>query len=88
MEKERNQELRKQPRTSVNIECRFKSDENEDKEYGALMLDLSKGGAFLSSTLLPPRIFESDSFVMMIHDDPDTSDKSTPAVENPTPQNT
>jgi len=33
------------------MECRFKSN---DKEYGALLLDLSQGGALLSSTLLPP----------------------------------
>ena len=33
------------------MECRFKSAENE---FGALLLDLSQGGALLSSTLLPP----------------------------------
>ena len=44
------QDRRRLSRISVQMECRFKS---EDKEYGALMLDLSQGGALLSSTLLP-----------------------------------
>ena len=43
------QDLRRQSRISVQMECRFKSDE---KEYGALVLDLSQGGALLSSTFL------------------------------------
>ena len=53
MEKVQNrvlQDRRRLSRISVQMECRFKSD---DKEYGALMLDLSQGGALLSSTLLP-----------------------------------
>jgi len=44
------QDRRRLSRISVQMECRFKS---EEKEYGALMLDLSQGGALLSSTLLP-----------------------------------
>lgn len=40
-------EQRKQPRIFVQIECKFESD---DKEYEALMTDLSKGGALLSLT--------------------------------------
>lgn len=44
------QDNRKQSRISVQMECRFKT--SDDKEYGALMLDLSQGGAFISSTLL------------------------------------
>ena len=46
------QDRRRLSRISVQMECRFKSD--NDKEYGALMLDLSQGGALISSTLLPP----------------------------------
>jgi len=44
------QDQRRQSRVSVQMECRFKSD---DKEYGALMLDLSNGGTLISSTFLP-----------------------------------
>lgn len=44
------QDQRRQSRIAVQMECRFKSNE---KEYGALMLDLSQGGALLSSTFLP-----------------------------------
>ena len=44
------QDQRRQSRVSVQMECRFKS---EDKEYGALMLDLSNGGTLISSTFLP-----------------------------------
>jgi len=44
------QDQRRQSRISVQMECRFKSNE---KEYGALMLDLSQGGALISSTFLP-----------------------------------
>ena len=44
------QDSRKQSRVFVQIECRFESDE---KEYDALMLDLSQGGALLASTFLP-----------------------------------
>jgi hypothetical protein len=43
------QDRRRLSRISVQMECRFKS--NDDKEYGALMLDLSQGGTLLSSTL-------------------------------------
>jgi len=53
MEKAQNrvlQDRRRLSRISVQMECRFKS---EDKEYGALMLDLSQGGTLISSTLLP-----------------------------------
>jgi len=53
MEKVQNrvlQDRRRLSRISVQMECRFTSD---DKEYGALMLDLSQGGALISSTLLP-----------------------------------
>jgi len=46
------QDIRKQSRISVQMECRFKSDDIEN-DCGALMLDLSQGGALLSSTLLP-----------------------------------
>ena len=73
----KNQDSRKQPRISVHIECRFKPEDNDDKEYGALMLDLSKGGAFLSSTLLPPKVFESESFVMVVQDTAIKSDEKT-----------
>ena len=41
------QDYRKQSRISVQIECQLKSDR---EEYEALMLDLSQGGAFLTST--------------------------------------
>ena len=44
------QDQRRQSRISVQMECKFKS---KDKEYGALMLDLSQGGTLLSSTFLP-----------------------------------
>ena len=44
------QDQRRQSRISVQMECRFKT---EDKEYGALMLDLSQGGTLISSTFLP-----------------------------------
>ena len=43
------QDSRKQSRISVQIECRF---ESEEVEYEALMLDLSQGGTFLSSTAI------------------------------------
>ena len=87
MEKARSGDSRKHPRISVNIECRFKSDEVEDKEYGALMLDVSKAGACFSSTLLPPKIFESDSFLMMVPDDTFSApEKSKPVVESSPPQ--
>ena len=46
------QDRRRLSRISVQMECRFKA---EEKEFGALMLDLSQGGALLSSTLLPPQ---------------------------------
>jgi hypothetical protein len=44
------QDSRKQSRIFAQIECRFESDE---KEYDALMLDVSQGGALISSTFLP-----------------------------------
>jgi hypothetical protein len=47
------QDRRRLSRISVQMECRFKSEESS--EYGALLLDLSPGGALISSTLLPPR---------------------------------
>jgi len=47
------QDRRRLSRISVQMECRFTSDE---KEYGALMLDLSQGGALLSSTFLPTQL--------------------------------
>jgi len=53
MEKAQNrvlQDRRRLSRLSVQMECRLKS---EDKEYGALMLDLSQGGTLISSTLPP-----------------------------------
>lgn len=46
------QDRRRLSRLSVQLECRFK---DSDKEYGALMLDLSQGGTLLSSTLLSPQ---------------------------------
>ena len=52
MEKVQNrvfQDRRRLSRISVQMECRLKSAE---KEFGALLLDLSQGGALLSSTLL------------------------------------
>ena len=55
MEKVQNrvfQDRRRLSRISVQMECRFKSAENE---FGALLLDLSQGGALLSSTLLAPQ---------------------------------
>jgi hypothetical protein len=44
------QDARKQARILVQMDCRFESD---NKEYGAIMLDLSQGGMLLSSTFLP-----------------------------------
>ena len=52
------QDRRRLSRISMQMECRFKSD---DHEYGALMLDLSQGGALLSSALLPPQESFSDT---------------------------
>jgi c-di-GMP-binding flagellar brake protein YcgR len=60
MEKVQNrvlQDRRRLSRISVQMECQFKSD---DKEYGALLLDLSQGGALLSSTLLPAQQGSAD----------------------------
>jgi hypothetical protein len=44
------QDSRKLSRISVQVACRYISDE---KEYESLMLDLSQGGALLSSVFLP-----------------------------------
>jgi len=44
------QDPRKHSRIFVQVECRFKS---EEKDYEALMIDLSQGGALLSSTFQP-----------------------------------
>jgi len=76
MEKVQNrvlQDRRRLSRISVQMECRFKSEENE---YGALMLDLSQGGALLSSTLLPPR----EGFTSQEHSH--DSDDEFPAEES------
>jgi len=76
MEKVQNrvlQDRRRLSRISVQMECRFKS---EDNEYGALMLDLSQGGALLSSTLLPPQ----GSFD--VQERPPDNDDSIPSEES------
>jgi len=64
------QDRRRLSRISVQMECRFTSDE---KEYGALMLDLSQGGALISSTLLPAQqdIIEDDRSSKKDEDFPD-----------------
>ena len=46
------QDRRRLSRVSAQMECQFVSD---DKEYEALLLDLSHEGAFLSSSFLPAR---------------------------------
>ena len=83
MEKTRDhalQDQRRQSRIPARIECQFKSGDNEQ---GALMLDLSQGGAFLSSKVRPPKVFRSDSFIMTVYDDPpDAPDESIQTREN------
>jgi len=73
------QDHRRQSRISVQMECRFKIDDN--KEYGALILDLSQGGAFLSSTLLP--VNESQTFEESIpHGESPRYDENFLSTEN------
>jgi len=67
------QDRRKLSRISVQMECRFKS---EDKEYGALVLDLSQSGALISSTLLPAE----ESIFVLEHNPP--NDGNFPARES------
>jgi c-di-GMP-binding flagellar brake protein YcgR len=80
------QDRRRLSRISVQMECRFKSEGNE---YGALLLDLSQGGALLSSTLLSPH----DSFASEEHPSfnpsfnkdenlPSNKDENLPAEES------
>ena len=72
------QDRRRLSRISVQMECRFKSD---DKEYGALMLDLSQGGALLSSTLLPPEEdFEEEN--LSVQRKPPAKEEKFPSEES------
>ncbi|MDR0310295.1 MAG: PilZ domain-containing protein [Acidobacteriota bacterium] len=74
------QDRRRLSRISVQMECRFKAN---DQEYGALMLDLSQGGTLISSTLLSPEetLSPQDNFSVKNKNFPEQENKISITLE-------
>ena len=73
------QDRRRLSRISVQMECRFISN---DKEYGALILDLSQGGALISSALLSPNEDIPNDENPTVQEIISVSDGNIPATES------